>query len=147
MSAPDSHAVRISVGEKQPGNAATPLRWQTSMIAGFRTGLTTKLAPASMTRVAVCGVEYRASAEQEIARQRGRESVNQINRPWHGHGDLDRADATLGQCIDDSTQAIRILHADDRNDAGGLDRCGHRLSLADHRASHPPSTARMYPWT
>ena len=37
MSAPDSHAVKISVGEKQPGMTATPLRWQTSMIAGVGT--------------------------------------------------------------------------------------------------------------
>ena len=130
------------MGEKQPGSAATPLRWQISMIAGRKIGLTTKRAPASMTRAAVCAIEDGARSEQDAAGSVGRQTANQIDGAGHGHRHFERADAAVGQRVDDGAEAIRLLHADDGDDARLFDRRGHVLSLVAHRASHPPSTAR-----
>jgi hypothetical protein len=41
MSAPSSCAAKISVGEKQPGIAATSCSWQAAITAGWNTGETT----------------------------------------------------------------------------------------------------------
>src|SRR5262249_38763805 len=49
MSAPQSCAARISVGEKQPGIAGTSRSWQARITSGRNTGPTTNVAPASMT--------------------------------------------------------------------------------------------------
>jgi hypothetical protein len=56
MSAPSSCAAKISVGEKQPGIAATSRSWQAAITAGWNTGETTYVAPASMTACAVSAV-------------------------------------------------------------------------------------------
>ena len=50
--------------------------------------------------------------------QRRRELANQLDGARHRHRDLERADAALGDRVDDGAQLARILHADHGDDAG-----------------------------
>src|SRR6185437_4449618 len=52
-SAPDSHAVRISVGVSAPAMIGLPYRWAISMVESRRLGVTKNSAPASMQDRAV----------------------------------------------------------------------------------------------
>jgi hypothetical protein len=63
------------------------------------------------------GVEDRPGAEHEPGRQRRRQGANQIDRARHRHRHLERAHAAFGDGVDDRPELLRLLDADDGDDA------------------------------
>ena len=67
------------------------------------------------------GVEHGAGAEQKAWRHLRRESGDELDRTRNRHRDLERADAALGDRVDDGLQLRGILDPDDGDDAGAFD--------------------------
>ena len=68
------------------------------------------------------GVEHRAGAEEKARRHLRREAGDELDRARHRHRHLERADAALGDGVDDGLQLRGILDPDDGDDSGGFDR-------------------------
>ena len=94
-------------------------------------------------RRAVSASSDRAGAEQEPGRQRRRELRDQLDRARHRHRHLERADAPFGERVDDGAQLGRILHADDRDDPGLLDRRRQRVPPCHYQFQSVPSSFRF----
>ncbi len=95
------------------------------------------------------GVEQRASAENEIRRQRRRNLLDQFNRARHGHRHLEYPHTAFRERIDDGAQRGRVGHADDGHDADFFDFCDdfRSGSCCCHKRGidNPPSTLTIVP--
>ena len=134
MSAPASHASRISVGLKQPGMTGTSRAWHASITARRNTGLTTNRAPASMTRRTVsASVTVPAPSRKPVGHRR-RQLGDQLHGAGHRHRDLEAPSARLSASASTTARRReRLLDPDDGDDAGAFDGGGDglRVSLID----------------
>jgi hypothetical protein len=121
MSAPASHAARISVAVKQPGITGTPRSWRRRNHFGPEHRRHDELRAGVRRALRGVRIQERAGAQQEVGRDRGRQLGDQLDGPRHRHGDFERPDAAFEERVHDAAHGPGVLHADDGHHAKLLD--------------------------